>query len=372
MTESRRLEYFLLGVALIIRVLATIAAALKITPYSRDDPTAYADAAAFIAQSIQSGNFAMPPVSYVVRIWGLFLSPFWLFPGPSAEYARLANAVLGVVTVYNVYFISTKYHSRRAGFVAALPMALFPTHFLLHGTLMRDTAIIFGITTAVRLFVAPPITISRERRYFLAASAIGLAIVLRPDNLPIYGISLLVGIVIWLLDQDYITLHIPYLTTVSIILVTFLSLPIIQDSLEYLASIRSSRAHEDAVYLSTVTPETISHAVSVGWILALYFLYTPFPWMIASFGGIVVFTETLVSIGYTIAAIYGARRLCQNYPRTAIPLVFGFLVGIVLYGLGTANYGAATRFRQMFTWLLFVFGGVGIAMKFQLRTHYSK
>lgn len=43
---------------------------------------------------------------------------------------------------------------------------------------------------------------------------------------------------------------------------------------------------------------------------------------------------------------------------TAFPLLVGTYLGLLLYGFVLWNFGAATRFRQMFIWA-FLMSGVG-------------
>lgn len=119
-TMHRRLRGAgLFAVALCLRVAAVVPATLQITTHSRQDPVTFARVAEFVAMGLQEGVLQYPEVSRTIHVLGTFLSPFWLLPGPSAVYARIALAICGAIVVYNVFAIGRAYHSHRAGVYAA-------------------------------------------------------------------------------------------------------------------------------------------------------------------------------------------------------------------------------------------------------------
>ncbi|OYR56873.1 hypothetical protein DJ83_18515 [Halorubrum ezzemoulense] len=83
--------------------------------------------------------------------------------------------------------------------------------------------------------------------------------------------------------------------------------------------------------------------------------------MIETIPDFLVGTEGLVNIGFTIAAVWGVRSLVQKYQYAIVGLLVGLAIAIVLYGVGTVNYGTGMRHRQMFIWVIFLFGGIGIS-----------
>jgi hypothetical protein len=77
--------------------------------------------------------------------------------------------------------------------------------------------------------------------------------------------------------------------------------------------------------------------------------------------------EAIISIGFTIAAIWGVRLMGHKNSSATVGLLVGLVVAVTLYGVGTVNYGLGTRQRQMFLWIIFLFGGIGLSnhVKFQ-------
>jgi ABC-type cobalamin transport system permease subunit len=59
--------------------------------------------------------------------------------------------------------------------------------------------------------------------------------------------------------------------------------------------------------------------------------------------------------------VWGIRTLARKNKSATVALVVGLVLAIVFYGVGTVNYGTGMRHRQMFTWIIFLFGGIGIA-----------
>jgi hypothetical protein len=139
------------------------------------------------------------------------------------------------------------------------------------------------------------------------------------------------------------------------------ALPLVRDSVEYLAYIRNIRSFGRAVYLPNVIPQTVFELLVFSWIGAAYFLYAPFPWMIETVPDLLFSVEGVVNLGFTIAAVWGVRWLAQRDLPIAFALLVGLIFAVVLYGVGTANYGTGMRHRQMFLWIVFLFGAISLS-----------
>jgi hypothetical protein len=83
-------------------------------------------------------------------------------------------------------------------------------------------------------------------------------------------------------------------------------------------------------------------------------------------GELLLLVESLGNIVYFGAAIFGSRLLFSQQRVPVATLVMSFLVFSILYGNITANVGAAARHRQMFSWVLYLFGGVWLASRCRL------
>jgi uncharacterized membrane protein (DUF441 family) len=155
-------------------------------------------------------------------------------------------------------------------------------------------------------------------------------------------------------------------------LAVLFSLPVIRDGIRFLAQTRQLRSHGRAAYLQEIVPQTIPQFIGFSWVGAFYFLYAPFPWMIETIPDLITGTEAIISIGFTIAAIWGVRLMGQKNSFVTVGLIVGLAVAVTLYGVGTVNYGLGTRQRQMFLWVIFIFGGIGLSNHVKIQWPFSR
>ncbi|WP_336135348.1 glycosyltransferase family 39 protein [Natronomonas amylolytica] len=348
-------------VAFAIRVVgAAITTVTTLNPDSTADAVGFARAAETIAAGLMRGGLVAPGQGYIYDLWGAFLAPFWLLPGPSGFYARLGNAFLGAIAVYNVYCIARAYHSRQAGVLAALPLLLYPSVVAIHSTVLRETIVLFAITTATRLLIVQRRRLPVLSTYTVVAALLYIAYIMRPENAVIYAVAIGTGLLVHGTERSSPTVW-PALVTAGITVIgVAIVTGFVREGIDYLARIRNIRAGGRTVYLPEVIPQTLIELLAFSWVGAAYFLYAPFPWMIETIPDLLVGMEGIISIGFTLASPWGIRSMAkQNRPAT-VGLLVGLLLGIVLYGVGTVNYGTGMRHRQMFIWVIFIFGAVGI------------
>lgn len=363
-------------IAFLIRSVAAIVTTLTtLNPDSTADAVGFGNIAETIARGLRDGSsylytsgsidlsqLLFPLASAdIYTLWGSFLAPFWLLPGPSGFYARLGNAFLGAFAVYNVYLIARYYHSHHAGVAAALPMTFYPSIVAVHSTLLREAIVLFGITTAARLLLLSSERRSRLLSYALAGVVLHISLLLRDDNVFIFVAAIAAALAVYAVKSKYLSRRAIALGASLSPVAFLLSLPVIRGGIEFLGYTREVRASGRAVYLPDVIPRTVLELIAFSWVGAAYFLYAPFPWMIGTIPDLLVGIEGIINIAFTVAAVWGIRSLGQkNAPATA-GLLVGLAVAVVLYGVGTVNYGTGMRHRQMFLWVIFLFGGIGIS-----------
>jgi len=378
--SKQALSVFAIGLA--IRLAASV-----VTTLTTLNPSSQADAVEFgnHAQSIARGITAGDPYQYVsgsvnlyqllyfpayvdtYNLWGTFLAPFWLLPGPSGLYARLGNVLLATFAFYNVYLVAQYYKSHQAGVIAVFPLLVYPSHIAVQSTLLRDTIILFSITSVTRILLLPSEKHSRWVYYVTAGVLLHVALLLRGDNFVIYLIAIAAGVVTWAVRSGYVSRYIAGVSAALSPLVFILALPTIQSGIEFLARTREVRARGRATYMSEVIPQNIPELIAFSWIGAAYFLYAPFPWMIQSVADIIVSLEGVVSFIFTVAAIWGVQSLSRKDLPVTVGLLAGLSVAVVFYGVGTGNYGTGMRLRQMFLWAIFLLGGIGISEKVEIK-----
>ena len=342
--------------------------AVFVTTLTSLNPDSRADAVGFsrTAKSIAHGMIEVQPFMIITgqigiyELWGTFLAPFWLLPGPSGFYARLANAFLAAVAIYNIYVLARYYHSHHAGIIAVLPMIFYPSFVAVHSTLLREALVLFGVTTAARLFVFPIEKKKKVLSYGVASIVLYGAYLQRPENAIIYTAAIGSALFVHAIESGYLSKRAIGTGILGFPIGTVIAYPFIREGVGFLARTRQFRAAGRAVYLPEVIPNTVAELVAFSWIGATYFLYAPFPWMVQTIPDIIVSIEGVINIGFTIAAIWGIRSIESKNTPAVIGLLVGLIISLVLYGVGTANYGTGMRHRQMFVWIIYIFGAIGI------------
>lgn len=369
-------RFYIFAILLLFRVTGAVATTVTtLNPDSSGDADVFGKTAETIARGLRAGRpylytsksiditqFFIPFAHLDIDIlWGTFLAPFWLLPGPSGFYARLGNAFLAAFAIHNVYIIAHYCHSHRAGVLAALPMIFYPSFVAVQTTLLREAVILFGITTAARLLIVPSRRRSRLLSYAFSGIVLHISLLFRPDNMFIFIPALIGGLSAYALKSGGLPRRLVAIFTSLSPVATVLSLPVIRSGIEFINYTRRVRAGGRAVYLAGITPQTIAEFIAFSWIGAAYFLYAPFPWMIKTIPDLIVGTEGLINIAFTVSAIWGVQSFnTKNVPVT-VGLLTGLSVAVVLYGAGTVNYGTGMRHRQMFLWVIFLFGGIGLS-----------
>jgi hypothetical protein len=373
------------GVALLLRLFAIPLSLLQINPYSTADVIGFTRRAARIGTGFQNGEILIGAlyrggettlISFflggggatfsVSEYWALWISPFWLLPGPSIIYAHIGVALLGALAVYNIYAIGRYYHSSAAGVLAALPVAVYPSYILIQSTLLREVAMIAGITTAAHLLICPPRQLSRP------VSTVGAILVLiaiaplRPENVPLYLLTLAISAVAMTLqhlDADWRTSGAIAVGAVAVI--GIVGADLLQSAIDRLGRIHELRATGRTAYLTGVEFNTIAEAIQFGPVGVVYFLYSPMPWMIGTGPDAVIALQAIGNIAFTIAVLWGIRYAFRRAPATTITLSVGFLAAVGLYGVVSANVGTSVRHRQMFLWVVYLFGAIGVVQQFR-------
>jgi hypothetical protein len=292
-----------------------------------------------------------------------------MLPGPSGLYARTGMIALGVLAVYNVYAIARYYHSPLAGAIAALPITVYPSFVLAQSSLLREAAVLAGITTTAHLVVrSPSILDGRQRtRGVLAIGALLLATLLRYDNGSVYLLALGIGIGVWYVRHRELDIRRRAVVGGVVGGIGIAGLIIAPRIVDYLARIHRSRARGRTAYLTETVPTTIPEAILFAPIGIAYFLFTPFPWMVANAMDLVVALEALGNVLFAVAGLWGFRVAWQRDPARTAALLVGFFAASSLYGIANANVGTVVRHRQMFVWVVYVFGAVGFTQQVKKR-----
>jgi hypothetical protein len=364
--RTRQTAALVFFIALTTRLFGVVLTTVTdLNTYAQADVNRFSAAAEFIADGLRRGTFITnPEFSNTINTWGSALAPFWLLPGPSRIYARIGVALLGAFAVYNVYIIARSYASRQAALVAVVPLIFYPSFIFIHSTILREAAVLVGLTTSARFLIVPSPRLSLQTNYGLAVLFLWFSLVFRPENLTLIVAVLALAIAVkyrHVIADSVVRHSVPPIAIVG----TILAYPQAKEIVRSLAKIRRKRARGRTEYLGHVFPESVMSAIAFSWIGAVYFLFTPFPWMVEDITGFIALFEGLGNLVFAMFGVIGARKLRTRNSTVSVALTAGVVLGAVLYGLGTANVGTAIRHRQMLLWAVFLLGGLGIAEKFQ-------
>lgn len=347
-----------------------------INPYSHGQAITHAHRAAEFAEMIVAFNLDYSFTSTTDR-WGLLLLLFWLLPGPSGLYAQIGIALLGTIAIFNVYLICEHFYSQQAGLLASIPLSIFPTYVFMHSVVQREAMIFFAITSAYVLVFLPNRHISKPYNYVFTSLLLFIVGYLRLPNFPILAMITITLLAVWGLRSDHVSTptgiagigSIFILGSIFIISLINRLIVNINDLPNYIGELRKRRARGRAVYLPEMFPSSWLEIIIFSWIGAIYFLFAPFPWHIEEISDIIGVIESTIGIGFAIFAFYGVKTMKYRSNWAALTLVVGILFFSVSYGLGTANYGTATRHRQVIVWAVFVLGAIGFSSKVGLETN---
>lgn len=356
-----------LVLAFLVRMVAiTVGDLYELNPFSGGQADAYARQAELAAHNIREGEAVDFQVfgGRTSRRLGPLLAVFWLVPGPNLYYAQVVNAVVATAAIYNVYAITRNLHTRLSGYVVTLPLAFYPSYVLVHSTLQREAVLLFALTLSVLLLRFPPRWLPRAASYAVATLSMGVVVFLRMNN-----VFIVVPAFVFVVWFTLVRRSGPDGRVLLFMLPTAIVVPAVltysDRAIDYVSTIRLRRARGRTVYLEGYAPDTLPEALVFAVVGTVYFLFTPFPWMVENGYDAVVAVESLVSLVFAVFAGYGAVAAYERSPVFTASLIVGLVLGSVAFGLGTANIGTAVRHRQALLWILFVLGSIGICERFR-------
>ena len=357
----------LFALALLVRIVALPLSIFRVNPYAQADTTGFATTASIIAHNFLSGTFSTATRYHpIYEIWGSVLAPFWFLPVGGPILARIFVAVLGACCVWNTVLITRRLSTPTAGLLAGLPLMFYPSIVLVQSSLLREAAVLFGVTTAARLLlivadhdrIYPVLNRPRIQRAVLVVIAVVLllfATVLREDNFPLYALAILAGLLAYYFDTRW-GRGATALTVAGGLVGVFLFRERLIQRFNFFRDVRSRGR---TVYFGGVRFHNLLDMSAFSIVSSSYFLFAPFPWMVGSVLDLPVLFEGIGNMLYALAALAGIAIAFKRDRVATVGLGVYFIAGVTLYGLGTANYGTGVRHRQMFLWVLFVFGAVG-------------
>jgi len=370
--------FFLAVVVRIIGVGVTVLTGLN--PDQGTDTVGFANTAQDYATGELGIWFFFDNLGSTDWTWSFFISPFWLLPGPSELYAQFAIALVGSLAVYNVYLFIEYHITKQAAIVATVPLIFVPSFVALHSVILRDAAILCGFIYTVRILTVPN-RYSITSQYLIAGGTFMFISLLRLEHAPIYVAMFLTGYITWRLPRQY---HIPALGATAFS--GIVAYPILERVLQwigilrgrslidFLLFMRNARISEGGrtQYLADIPVENFLDLLFYASLGGFYFLFVPFPWMIETVVDYVTVFESMVMLFFAVFAIRGVATLGKRNLPVTVALVVGFLLFAFFYGVVSTNVGTSVRQRQIISWMIFAFGGTGLAQYFDLEVRWRQ
>ncbi len=281
----------------------------------------------------------------------------YYFIGHSPLMVQVLNAFFGTLVILYVWKLARVMGADRgAAKRAAWIVALFPSTILHSGMLLREVAVTLPLTIGVYQLAAW----HRFRRAKNAVYAAGALVVSMAFHSGAFAVIL--ALTAWLagswvrallLGRLQLVLRTSVALLVAGAVVAFAAgtgwgmekfRHIDADDVSTLAQVQDYGTTGRTAYLEELRADSIGELILQSPIRVAYFLFAPFPWMIAGFRDVIGFADALVFFWLGWRLFRGRSILRQN--KTALMVVALFAAMAFTFALGVSNYGTAFRHRS--------------------------
>jgi hypothetical protein len=282
------------------------------------------------------------------------------------------NVLLGTLVVYLVWRLAGLISggNRRLAGTAAWVTAPFPTLALYSAITLREEFMVFffllGVLYSLRWWQKPLL-----RHFLTACLAFGLAGVMNTGLTSMLVLLCLLAILRWAQTLAAnkgtsflkVTAALGLLAVIGVLVLTFgwglERSRVISSGVTSIGQHQANTAAGRAAYLEGFYMQS---TMDVAWqtpIRVVYFLFAPFPWMVREAVDIFGFIDALLYTGLVLLILINWGNFRAN-PLARVAVLF-LAVGLVVYALGTSNYGTAIRHRAKFAPLMIVVAAVSLA-----------
>lgn len=314
-----------------------------------------------------------PPDISSSYYYSYFVGILYTLFGTAKIVPELMNSMLSVILIIIVYKLSylLTEHTNVAR-LSAFIFLIFPTINLYSVFIMRETSTLFFFILSF-YFLIKWNKNPRIRFIFYSISSLLLCVFFH-DAFVFVGVAYITYFLIYnpnkrkieVLSKKNLIL-IPLIGMVAIFFFTFLvnKLPNLSTlfSVDFLGEHVLRRSRDRASYLEGLKPRSY---IDMGYqtpIRIIYFLFTPFPWMVTSSVDIFGLIDSLFFIILGFYSYKGLKYLKSEDKPIYYLLLIVLLVFLITFGWGTSNYGAAMRHRSKIGWLFIILASIGYLLK---------
>lgn len=295
-------------------------------------------------------------------VYHLFGSVDWIIP-------RAINALFGVFAVYYSFKLSKLFWGDRIAYQNAIILTIFPFLIIHSIFLNRESFVVFFLALGVYL-LARWYNVNNTSYLFGGMIALlGSAMFHAGMAIALIAISIALFVrLCWFVYKkkpvSFLKLSMLFLMAIAGFGILLLSATAIANLMQsgglvYLTDIRLlvdarsegfALARGRAAYLVGFNP---SSPIDILWhtpIRVLYFLFTPFPWMMQSPLDLIGVADAIFYILLFIGIFKSLTLITKDQRKWFILVVIFFL--ILAFAWGTSNYGTAIRHRSKFLVIL--------------------
>lgn len=285
------------------------------------------------------------------------VSVFYALFDRSALMMQALNALFGALVVENVWRLTLAIsNDHKQARLAAWCVAIFPSLVYFSSVLLREVAVAYPLSLGV-CHLALWQRDRKPKQAFIGVAAIIVSMSFHSGSLAVLlaGGAWLAGTSVRAALRGQYRQLLRSVVALSLAAVAAFAVTSSGFGMEKFSAVEAGGFEDIGVqqgqfargrtaYLADVHPETAADLV---WQLPLrltYFLFAPFPWMLADAADLVGVIDSLFFL-YLSTRIWRARRELPQYPRAA--MVFGvFAAMAVTFAVGVSNYGTAHRHRN--------------------------
>lgn len=308
-------------------------------------------------------DFFVQDSKFISRIISIFFTIF----GESIMMAKSISVALGISSVYLTYTLSEKLWGNRSAEKAAWIVALYPSLVLYSVITLREVYVVFFLLIALNGIAK---YFENKSFYSLIQIFFGFYILsLFHGPMALGGLIFFAYLIISKVKYFLLKIKTLKISLFSLTAIIILILPL------FLFINFNIKFPYMGTYQQIVNPEYIIKISNYGfrgeasypnWLIinetyeiftktifrVIYFLYSPFVWNIEKLSHYIAFLDGSFGIILSIYLIKNWREILNN-PIARI-LILILICYLILYGIGTANFGTVFRHRSKFIVILVI------------------
>jgi len=361
-SEDSRLKK-VLYIAFIARLLVMV---FDVYIYSGLPYLTAADAGGFHRRAVMFYNtytiqeLLSPPYPSGSGLYSYMMAIFYsIFGTANNSIIRAINILAGVFTVYNIYHISNMMWGRKIALQNAMILALFPLVIVYAQNPIRESFVVYFMTLGFMSYVS---WYKYKKPHHLIFIILGFSLSTALHMGALMALLALVVYNIWVMANSMLK------GKISMLIHTFFAVSVVAAGLYYMNTTGwglgtlggegalsefgveelieergGDRRAGRAAYLKGMTA---GNPVDVVWqtpIRAIFFLFSPFPWMMSSVWDLVGLFDALLYI-LIFWGIYKSFPLIKADP-VKLSVLFMLFGMIIAFAWGVTNFGTGLRHR---------------------------